>query len=84
MRDTRCARGPAATAINVIAGDQGNEKAPNKRFYAAGQALVQALRGRGHNIRGMIVGHTHWPRIVAWDAAGEPFVLMDCGSWLGM
>ncbi len=75
---------PAETAVNVVAGDQGNEKAPNKRFYAAGKALVQELRGRGHNIRALIVGHTHWPRIVAGDAAGQPFVLMDCGSWLGM
>jgi len=71
-------------AINVIDGDRGNENAPNKEFYAVAKALALELKKHGHNIRVVVIGHTHWARLVAGDRGdGDPFVLMDCGAWFG-
>lgn len=72
------------TSVNVIDGDRGKERAPNKRFFAAAKALALELKKHGHNIRVMVIGHTHWSRLVAGNRGdGDPFVLMDCGAWFG-
>lgn len=68
----------------VIDGDGGKADAPNKRFFQAARELATALRKRGHNIRLVVIGHTHWARLVQGrQAKEEPFVLMDCGAWTG-
>lgn len=71
-------------ATNVIAGDRGRKNLRNKKFFNSGKELAKALRGRGHNVRVIVVAHTHWARLVSGaDDTGAPFVLMDCGSWIG-
>lgn len=69
---------------NVIDADKGSANAKNKRFYGEAKALVQALRGRGYNIRVVVFGHTHWARILAGaQDGGEPLVVLDAGAWIG-
>lgn len=69
--------------INVINGETGHPNAKNKKFYKGAKALATAMRERGHNIRVVVIGHTHFARIVKGEIEGKPFVLMDCGSWIG-
>ncbi len=69
--------------INVIDGDSGNPDADNKKNFAGAKALAEKMRERGHNIRLMITGHAHWARLVKGSIADSPFVLMDCGAWIG-
>ncbi len=73
-----------SAAINVINAAAGEESAPNKLFFTAAFELSKAMRERGHDIRLMVIGHTHWARIVRGKTfEGKPFVLMDCGAWIG-
>lgn len=69
---------------HVIEGDKGKTDAPNKKFYQGARELAEALKKRGHKIRLVVIGHTHWARIVHGRLKGqEPFALMDCGAWTG-
>lgn len=78
------ATGAPADAMNVIDGDGGDPKDENKKFFAAARELAVAMRARGYNIRLMVIGHTHWARIVRGsDEGGSPFVLLDAGAWIG-
>ena len=72
----------SGVAVNVIHADTGSAK--NKKFFAGAKALAEAFHARGHNIRLVVLAHTHFARIVegAFDD-GSPFVLMDCGAWIG-
>lgn len=79
--------GTDVEAMNVIDGEKGDSKADNKKFYGEAKKLVEALRDRGYNVRVVVVGHTHWARIVAGAVPGDegtqPFVLLDAGAWIG-
>lgn len=75
---------PAKASGNVIDGEAGEADAPNKRFYRGAKKLAGALKKRGHKIRLIVIGHTHWARLVQGQLSkGEPFALMDCGAWTG-
>jgi UDP-2,3-diacylglucosamine pyrophosphatase LpxH len=53
-------------------------------FYF-GQARRRAddLRAAGRDVRLVVIGHSHQPRIVAgWRRDGRRFVMMDIGAWL--
>ena len=68
----------------VIDGEGGKADAPNKKFYQGAKKLAAALTKRGHRIRLVVIGHTHWARVVQGRLSrNEPFVLMDCGAWTG-
>jgi UDP-2,3-diacylglucosamine pyrophosphatase LpxH len=75
---------PARPSGNVINGEAGQEDAPNKHFYQGAKELAKALKKRGYNIRMIVIGHTHWARLLKGQLTkDEPFVLMDCGAWTG-
>jgi UDP-2,3-diacylglucosamine pyrophosphatase LpxH len=69
---------------NVVAADEGDPQAANKHFYEPARLLALELRSHGHDIRLVVVGHTHFARIVRGDRGdGVPFALLDCGAWFG-
>lgn len=76
----------ATTApINVIDGDAGDPKAKNKEFFKAAKALAESLNNEGRDVRAMVIGHTHYARIIKGTLkGGRVFALMDCGSWAGL
>jgi UDP-2,3-diacylglucosamine pyrophosphatase LpxH len=69
---------------NVIDGENGKPDAPSKKFYQAAKKLATALKKRGYKVRVVVIGHTHWARMVTGQVSKkEPFLLMDCGAWTG-
>ncbi len=71
-------------SVNVIRGDEGDEEAENKKFYREARQLVEELNRLGHDISAVVIGHTHWARIVAGSRSDSaPLVLFDCGAWFG-
>ncbi len=71
-------------AFNVIDGDKGDEHASNKIHFKNAGRLAVALKKQGHNVRVVVIGHTHWARLVAGDRGdGQALLLMDCGAWFG-
>jgi UDP-2,3-diacylglucosamine pyrophosphatase LpxH len=70
--------GPGVAAQNVIDGDH-----VKTLFFEAALKLPKELNSQGFNIRLMVIGHTHFARIVRGaQGGGAPFVLMDCGAWV--
>jgi len=54
------------------------------RFYDSALRLGEESLGLGEDLRLVVIGHTHDPRIVVGKRSdGKPFVLMDCGAWVG-
>lgn len=58
---------------------------PERKFLRAARALADALhREHGVDVRLVVIGHTHHARLVLDRTDdGHPFVLMDCGAWVG-
>ena len=70
--------------VNVVSPDRPGTKPESKQYYEAARELALALKSHGHDVRTVIVGHSHFARIVAGDRGdGIPFSLMDCGAWFG-
>lgn len=70
--------------MNVVSPDNPRLKPGSKQYYDAARELAVALKDHGHDIRTVIVGHSHFARIVAGERGdGVPFALMDCGAWFG-
>lgn len=72
-----------AEHYNVIDGDAEDPDAGNTKPFPLAKVLGEKMRERGHNVRLMVTGHTHWARLIKGTVAGSPFVLMDCGAWIG-
>lgn len=69
-------------AFNVIDVDTGDKNAPNKRFFKQAGKLAAELEKHGHNIRVVVIGHSHWARLLAGNREdGKQLILMDCGAW---
>jgi UDP-2,3-diacylglucosamine pyrophosphatase LpxH len=63
--------GPAASKENV-------------KFFDEAAKLAVKLKENGYDIRAVVIGHTHHARMVRGNRDdGVPFVLMDCGAWMG-
>lgn len=56
---------------------------PKRMFFNDAKELAGALDRSGYDIRLFVVGHTHVPRILRGRRRGRPFVVMDCGGWVG-
>jgi UDP-2,3-diacylglucosamine pyrophosphatase LpxH len=57
---------------------------PSQTFFSDAAWHSDGYDARGHDIRLVVIGHTHRPRIVRGKRAnGKRFVLMDCGAWVG-
>ncbi len=75
---------PPADEYNVVDGDRGRRKLKVKKHFAAARELANELKHQGHDIRVVVMGHSHWARLIKGDRGdGTPFVLMDCGAWFG-
>lgn len=54
------------------------------KFYGSALQLAEESARQGEDLRVVVIGHTHSPRIVAGKRSdGKPFALMDCGAWVG-
>jgi hypothetical protein len=73
--------GDGAEVHNVIFGDRGDPDEPNKKFYQPAKELVEAFREHDYNITTIVIGHTHYGRILASDDGD--FALVDAGAWIG-
>ena len=70
-------------AVNLVeAGSPRTAKAD--KFFEQARQTALALKRNGHDIRLVVIGHTHVARIIRGDRGdGKPFALMDCGAWVG-
>ena len=69
---------------NVVDFDRGPKGGGRKQFFVPGRELAIELKKHGHDIRTIIVGHTHWARLIVGEREpGIPFAVMDCGAWIG-
>lgn len=74
--------GPAPR-VNVADAPPAGIPGPAKFFSGAAKLAVE-LKKQGHDVRTVVVGHTHFARIVRGQRSdGVPLVLMDCGAWMG-
>ncbi len=68
-------------SVNVV--DAATASQPPKFFDNAAKLAVE-LKKHGHDIRTVVIGHTHQARMVQGARSdGVPLVLMDCGAWMG-
>jgi UDP-2,3-diacylglucosamine pyrophosphatase LpxH len=52
-------------------------------FFRRALARARTLRDEGRDVRLVVIGHSHQPRIICEpNGGGRPFVLMDIGAWL--
>jgi UDP-2,3-diacylglucosamine pyrophosphatase LpxH len=54
------------------------------RFFPQAAKAARILKDHGHDIRVVVIGHTHSARMVYGDRGdGQQLLLMDCGAWFG-
>jgi hypothetical protein len=79
--------GPAAEppdVYNTVDFESGPKGGGVRQFFQPGRKLAMELKRHGHDVRTIVVGHTHWARMVVGEREpGIPFVIMDCGAWIG-
>ena len=57
---------------------------PRTRFFRQAATAARLLKQHGHDVRVVVIGHTHSARMVYGDRGdGQRMVLMDCGAWFG-
>lgn len=80
--DLRSGAGPGGERFNLVPWTKTVGKVG--KYYEAALSIAKELQPRGRDIRLVICGHSHDARIVVGERGdGAPFVLMDCGAWLG-
>ena len=78
---------PAKRFLDVLAapGSKISADPPSQTFFSDAAFWADKYDRKGHDLRLAVIGHTHRPRIVRGHrAGGKPFVLMDCGAWIGV
>jgi len=69
---------------NVVTWSTATAHTSAAHFYRGARQLAIQLKQHGHDIRLIVIGHTHSARIVVGDRGDRaPLVLLDCGAWLG-
>lgn len=54
------------------------------RFFRQAATAARLLKQHGHDVRLVVIGHTHSARMVYGDRGdGQRMVMMDCGAWFG-
>ena len=54
------------------------------RFFRQAATAARALKEHGHDVRVVVIGHTHSARMIYGNRGdGQRMVLMDCGAWFG-
>jgi hypothetical protein len=77
---------PAARFLDVLSspGSKVSADPPSQTFFSDAAFWADRNDSKGQDLRLAVIGHTHRPRIVRGKrAGGKPFVLMDCGAWIG-
>jgi UDP-2,3-diacylglucosamine pyrophosphatase LpxH len=77
---------PSDRFMDVLAspGSKVSADPPSQTFFSDAAFWADRYDAKGHDLRLAVIGHTHRPRIVRGRrAGGKPFVLMDCGAWIG-
>jgi UDP-2,3-diacylglucosamine pyrophosphatase LpxH len=78
---------PAKRFLDVLAAPGAKLSAdhPSQTFFQDARFRAEQLDRKRRDVRLAIIGHTHRPRIVRGQrTGGKPFVLMDCGAWIGI
>ena len=77
---------PSERFLDVLSspGSKVSADPPSQTFFSDAAFWADRYDARGHDLRLAVIGHTHRPRIIRGRrAGGKPFVLMDCGAWVG-
>jgi UDP-2,3-diacylglucosamine pyrophosphatase LpxH len=78
---------PAKRFLDALAspGAKVSADLPSQTFFSDAAFKADRYASKGRDVRLAIIGHTHRPRIVRGHrAGGKPFVMMDCGAWIGV
>jgi UDP-2,3-diacylglucosamine pyrophosphatase LpxH len=74
----------SSAPYNVVDGDASPAGAGYMRFFEPAKQLALALKTHNLDIRAMVIGHTHYARMIKGNRGdGVTFTLMDCGAWFG-
>jgi UDP-2,3-diacylglucosamine pyrophosphatase LpxH len=70
--------------LNLATGPSVVQDDHNPSLWAMGKVRARDAGFAGYSVALVVVGHTHNPRIIRGQQLdGSPFVLMDCGGWIG-
>jgi UDP-2,3-diacylglucosamine pyrophosphatase LpxH len=84
VRDIRLITRPDANPLNVSTGPSVVQDDQNPSLWAMSKVQAREAGHAGYSVALVVVGHTHNPRIMRGrQLDGSPFVLMDCGGWIG-
>lgn len=73
-----------ANPMNLATGAPTIQDERNPSLWQRGKVRAHDASNAGYSVALVVVGHTHNPRIIRGEQAdGTPFVLMDCGGWIG-
>jgi UDP-2,3-diacylglucosamine pyrophosphatase LpxH len=78
---------PAKRFLDVLSspGSKVSADLPSQTFFSDAAFKADRYASKGRDVRLAVIGHTHRPRIVRGHrAGGKPFVMMDCGAWVGI
>ena len=78
-------RDPSRAFVDALgARTKASVDGPRQTFFSDAAWWAQQLSHDGRDVRLVVIGHTHQARIVRGKRPdGTPFVLMDCGAWVG-
>ncbi|MGH7526305.1 MAG: hypothetical protein ACREMX_06340 [Gemmatimonadales bacterium] len=78
-------RDPSRAFVDALgARTKASTDGPRQTFFSDAAWWAQQLSRDGRDVRLVVIGHTHQARIVRGKRPdGTPFVLMDCGAWVG-
>jgi len=75
---------PDANPLNLAIGPSTVQDERNPSLWEMGKIRAREAGFAGYSVGLVVVGHTHNPRILRGQQPdGSPFVLMDCGGWIG-
>lgn len=73
-----------ANPLNIATGPATVQDERNPSLWAMGKIRARDAAHSGYSVALVVVGHTHNPRIIRGQQLdGSPFILMDCGGWIG-
>lgn len=75
---------PDVNPLNLGTGPSVVQDERNPSLWSLGKIVAREAGAAGYSVALTVVGHTHNPRIIRGQQLdGSPFVLMDCGGWIG-
>lgn len=84
VQEIRMPTRPDNNPLNLGTGPATKQDERNPSLWERGKARARDAANAGYSVALVVVGHTHNPRIIrGTQPDGTPFVLMDCGGWIG-